>query len=205
MTGFPERLVEGYRAFRTTRLAGDADRYRSLAEGGQRPQIMIVGCCDSRAAPETIFSAAPGELFVHRNVGNLVPPHAPDGNYHGTSAAIEFAVTELAVRHIVVMGHGRCGGVSAFLAGAANAGDYIGRWISLMAPARQMVDEREPVGRQQAMEYASVRQSIANLATFPFVAERLATGAIRLHGAWFDIAVGELRVLDPQSSAFAAA
>jgi len=163
---------------------------------------MIVGCCDSRAAPETVFDAAPGELFVHRNVANLVPPHAPDGAYHGTSAAIEYAVTALGVRHVVVMGHGRCGGVAAFLDRAQPVGDFIGKWISLIAPAEPLVVAAAEAERQQAMEFASVRLSLANLATFPFVQDRLANGSLTLHGAWFDIGSGELKVLDPATGAF---
>ena len=129
MADFPQRLTDGYRAFRSGRFAADAERYRRLAERGQQPAIMVIGCCDSRAAPETVFDAAPGELFVHRNVANLVPPYSPDGHQHGTSAAIEYAVTALVVRHVVVMGHGRCGGVAAFLDGKPPGGDFIGRGL----------------------------------------------------------------------------
>ncbi len=201
MKEFPSRLIEGYRSFTETRLAADAARYRSLAERGQRPEIMIIGCCDSRAAPETIFDAAPGEMFVLRNVANLVPPFEEAGGHHGTSAAIEFGVTELAVRHLVVMGHGSCGGVSAFLSGAAPGGHFIGEWIALMAPAADKA-ETGIADRQRAMEYASVRQSIENLSTFPFVRDRVGSGSLLLHGAWFGIATGELKVLDPVSRAF---
>jgi len=150
MSDFPQHLIDGYSAFRANRLTADAARYRQLAERGQRPDVMIVGCCDSRAAPETVFDAAPGELFVHRNVANLIPPYDPDGSYHGTSAALEFAVSGLEVRHIVVMGHGRCGGVAAFLAGIPAGGDFVGKWISLMSPAAELIaesadDAAEPV------------------------------------------------------------
>ncbi len=204
MTDFPTRLTDGYRAFRSTRLAADAARYRELAERGQRPEIMIVGCCDSRAAPETIFDAAPGEMFVHRNVANLIPPYEDAGGHHGTSAAIEFGVTGLAVRQLVIMGHGRCGGVAAFLEGTGAPADFIGPWIALMAPAKRWVaeDAREAVERQRQMEFASVRQSLVNLMTFPFIRERVADGRLTLHGAWFDIASGELRVFDPASARF---
>ena len=151
-------------------------------------------------APETIFDAAPGEMFVHRNIANLVPPFEEAGGHHGTSAAIEFGVMALAVRHLVVMGHGQCGGVAAFLGGSGPGGHFIGEWIALMAPATDKIDAT--ADRQRAMEYASVRQSIENLATFPFVRERVAAGALALHGAWFGIATGELRVLDPVSGTF---
>ena len=115
MTDFPDTLLQGYSRFMTGRYAEERARYRTLAETGQKPTTLIIACCDSRAAPETIFNAGPGELFVIRNVANLVPPYAPDGEHHSTSAALEFAVQSLRVKHIVVMGHGRCGGISAAL------------------------------------------------------------------------------------------
>jgi carbonic anhydrase len=199
MTGFPERLTSGYSAFRTERLPGDRDRYRRLAERGQKPEIMIVACCDSRSAPETIFDAAPGELFVHRNVANLVPPFDADGHQHGTSAAIEFAVTGLKVRHIVIMGHGRCGGVDAFLSDRPlGETDFIGRWIGLLEPAAKLIADDPVAGsaRQRALEFASIRQGLTNLRTFPWIAKAESAGALSLHGAWFDISTGELHVLD---------
>lgn len=200
----PARLLQGYGAFRENRLAVDRARYRALAETGQRPEIMLIACCDSRAAPETIFDAAPGEMFVVRNVANLVPPHDPDGAYHGTSAAIEFAVLALEVRHIVVMGHGRCGGIAAWLSGRENAGDYIGKWMSLVAPAAALLAEApsDTTAHRRALEFASIRQTVANLATFPYVRERATAGTLSLHGAWFDISTGELFALDQVSRTF---
>ena len=204
MIGFPQRLLDGYGGFRARRLPADAAHYRELAERGQQPEIMIVGCCDSRAAPETVFETAPGELFVHRNVANLVPPHDPDGAYHGTSAAIEFAVTGLKVRHIVVMGHGRCGGVAAFLAGSPAGGDFIGKWISLMSPAAALIaaSAGDAAERQRAMEFASIRTSLDNLAAFPFVRAQRDAGHLALHGAWFDISTGALLILDRTAGHF---
>jgi len=207
MTGFPERLTSGYAAFRDGRLAADRDRYRRLAERGQRPEIMIVACCDSRSAPETIFDAAPGEMFVHRNVANLVPPFDADGHQHGTSAALEFGVTALKVRHLVIMGHGRCGGVDAFLTKRPMDGtDFIGPWIGLLSPAAELIAD-DPVAefeRQRALEFASIRQGIVNLRSFPWIAAAENDGALALHGAWFDIGTGELLTLDEASGAFAA-
>ena len=204
MSDFPQHLIDGYSAFRANRLTADAARYRQLAERGQRPDVMIVGCCDSRAAPETVFDAAPGELFVHRNVANLIPPYDPDGSYHGTSAALEFAVSGLEVRHIVVMGHGRCGGVAAFLAGIPAGGDFVGKWISLMSPAAELIAESadDAAERQRAMEFASIRKSLDNLGTFPFVREGLDAGLLALHGAWFDISTGALLILDRAAGEF---
>ena len=116
MSGIPRSLFEGYVAFKYGKLRSERARYRELAARGQKPEVMLIGCCDSRAAPETIFDASPGELFVVRNVANLVPPYEPDGEYHSTSAALEFGVQALKVKHIVVMGHARCGGIAAALA-----------------------------------------------------------------------------------------
>lgn len=138
---FPQRLLEGYRAFRRHRMPEEQHRYRALAETGQRPETMIIGCCDSRVSPEVIFDARPGELFVVRNVANLVPPYSPSGLTHGVSAAIEFAVAALKVKHIVVLGHARCGGIRAFAEQDAplSPGDFIGKWMALIEPAAKAV------------------------------------------------------------------
>jgi carbonic anhydrase len=200
---FPERLLAGYDSFRANRLPDDSARYRILADAGQRPQVMVIACSDSRAAPETIFDASPGEIFVVRNVANLVPPYNPDGHYHGTSAAIEFAVAHLKVRHIVVMGHGRCGGISAYLDGKADPGDFIDQWISLLTPAAaSLSDELDEKARERALEFASIRQGIDNLKSFPMIASLASIGEIELHGAWFDISTGELFVLDRARGTF---
>src|SRR4029079_18666833 len=129
---FPRRLLEGYASFRSGRYAAEKERYRRLGEGQQKPSIMMIACCDSRAAPETIFDAGPGEIFVVRNVANLVPPYAPDGRHHSTSAALEFAVLQLGVKHIVIMGHGRCGGIRAIIepGDPLSTGDFIGKWLA---------------------------------------------------------------------------
>ncbi len=202
-------LVEGYRRFLATRYAQEAALYRELAETGQAPKTMVIACCDSRADPATIFSAGPGQLFIVRNVANLVPPFEPHGDYHGTSAALEFAVTGLAVETIVVMGHARCGGVAAYLNGiydrTAPRG-MIGRWMSLLNAARTdalRAAAGAPIEAQQlALEQASIRHSIENLQTFPFIRERLDDGRLRLRGAYFDIADGRLLALDPESGRF---
>ncbi|MCE1235539.1 MAG: carbonic anhydrase [Hyphomicrobiales bacterium] len=198
----PDRLVEGYRAFRAGRYLVENDRYRHLAETGQKPETMIIACCDSRAAPEMIFDAPPGELFVVRNVANLVPPYAPDDDYHGTSAALEFAVMGLRVKNIVVMGHGRCGGIAAALKEDAvplSPGDFIGKWISLLEkPVAECLGcgDAEPAERHRRLERLSVANSLANLRTFPCISALEQTGRLALWGAWFDIALGELHVLD---------
>jgi carbonic anhydrase len=208
MIGFPTRLLDGYRAFRSMRLPMEQSRFRELAERGQSPEIMVIGCCDSRVAPEVIFDARPGELFVVRNIANLVPPYSPDGEYHGISAALEFAVVELKVKHIVVLGHAHCGGVRAFAEEAEplSPGDFIGKWMSLMAPAAAKVGPRgtlplvEYLGR---LERASILFSLDNLLTFPRLRSRIETNALTLHGAYFGVATGMLSVLDRATGEFA--
>ncbi len=191
------------------RYSAESARYRSLAREGQSPETMVIACCDSRAAPETIFDSGPGELFVVRNVANLVPPYAPDEYHHGTSAALEFAVQSLKVKNIVVMGHGRCGGIGAALNPSAeplSPGDFIGRWMSLVAPAAEAVAGNKlltPAERQTALERISIRFQVENLRSFPCVRILEQKGKLTLHGAWFDISSGELWVMDPNTGDFA--
>lgn len=207
MTFFPQRLVDGYRAFLSERLPVEQTRFRELAERGQAPEIMVIGCCDSRVAPEAIFDAGPGELFVVRNVANLVPPYAPDGAYHGVSAALEFAVAALKVKHIVVLGHARCGGVQAFAEDAAplSPGDFIGKWMELMAPAVAKAGPRDGAAFADwltRLEQASVANSLDNLMTFPRLRKLVERGDITLHGAYFGVATGKLFVRDPTTGEF---
>lgn len=189
----PEDLLAGYRRFRSGSYRDHAARFEALGDG-QNPDVMLIACCDSRAEPAQIFDAAPGELFVVRNVANLVPPCEDDGGRHGVSAALEFAVTSLEVEHIVVMGHGGCGGVAASLA-AADAqpvGKFIAPWVDLLDVARDAVLASGVENPQRALEFAGVTQSLVNLMSFPFVTERVADGRLHLHGAWFAIFSGEL-------------
>ncbi|MDQ6432596.1 carbonic anhydrase [Mesorhizobium sp. LHD-90] len=208
MTDLPDHLLAGYRSFMKGRYASETDKWRTLAREGQSPETMVIACCDSRAAPEVIFDSGPGELFVVRNVANLVPPYAPDGEFHSTSAALEFAVQVLKVKNIVVIGHGRCGGIRAALSPAAaplSPGDFIGRWMSLLGPAAESVTSNAlstQSERQTALERISVRYSIANLRTFPCISILEGKGKITLCGAWFDISTGELWVMNRQTGDF---
>lgn len=208
MSSFPSTLLSGYRNFMSGRYIDQRERYRVLAEQGQKPHTLVVACCDSRAAPEMIFDADPGELFVVRNVANMVPPYEPDGQYHSTSAALEFAVQALRVKDIIVMGHGRCGGISAALdpnSEPLSPGDFIGKWMNLVAPAAEQIQGNSvmtAVERQTALERISIRNSISNLRTFPCVKILEERGKLRIHGAWFDISNGELWVMDPQTRDF---
>jgi carbonic anhydrase len=204
---FPQRLIDGYGAFANGRLQSEQHRYRELAEHGQTPEIMVIGCCDSRVSPEVIFDARPGELFVVRNVANLVPPFETQGAYHGVSAALEFGVAALKVKHIVVLGHAHCGGVKAFAEDAEplSPGDFIGRWMSLMAPAAEKVGPRGSRSREEyieQMEKASIVNTLDNLMTFPRVRTLVERSAILLHGAYFGVASGELSVLDKETGEF---
>jgi carbonic anhydrase len=207
----PERLVSGYEAFLGGRFTLDQDRFRHLAEAGQKPRIMLIGCCDSRVPPDVIFDAEPGELFIVRNVANLVPPYGPNDDLHGTSAALEFGVIGLGVEHIVVMGHSGCGGVRAFVRGEATAGhaplspsDFIGKWISLINTAAARIEPAAaPLGDYiERLALASIVQGLANLRTFPWIAEREQQGKLGLHGAYFGISRGALLALDEVSGRF---
>lgn len=207
--GVPTRLIDGYRAFLDTRLPVELSRYQKLAESGQHPEVMIIGCCDSRVSPEVIFDAHPGELFVVRNVANLVPPYSPSGFTHGISAALEFAVQSLKVKHIVVMGHSRCGGIRAFVEHRSRPlrGDFIDNWMSLIAPAADRLDDHEGPACPDyltRLEQASIVATLDNLKTFPWIRSRLETGELQLLGAYFDVATGMLATYDPASSAFTA-
>lgn len=208
MTVFPERLLTGYRNFMAAPYVEERERYRNLAQTGQKPQTMVIACCDSRAAPETIFNAKPGELFVVRNVANLVPPFTPDGEHHGTSAALEFAVQALKVKDIIVLGHGRCGGIQAALNPGSeplSQGDFIGRWMNILKPVAEEMQGYSALTateRQTALERISIRNAIRNLMTFPWISTLCEDGALSLHGAWFDISTGELWVMNGETGDF---
>ncbi len=208
MQRFPKQLLNGYNNFMSGRYSEQQQRYKALAETGQQPKTLVIACCDSRAAPETIFDSGPGELFVVRNVANMMPPYEPDGHYHSTSAALEFAVQALKVSDIVVMGHGRCGGIKAALDPSAeplSPGDFIGRWMNLLKPAAEQIQSNEMMTageRQRALERVSIRNSLANLRTFPCVQILEQRGKLQLHGAWFDISTGELWIMDAKTGDF---
>ena len=207
MTTFPEHLLEGYKAFATQRLPTEQTRYRELSVKGQFPEVMVIGCCDSRVSPEVIFDVGPGELFVVRNIANLVPVYQPDGNAHGVSAALEYAVTVLKVKHIVVLGHAQCGGIRAFVdkIEPLTPGDFIGRWMQMFIKPGEVVEQRDHESMAQfveRIEKAAVFRSLENLMTFPFVRKAVEAGQMRLHGAYFGVAEGSLFVLDKVAKEF---
>jgi carbonic anhydrase len=208
MTRFSD-LIAGYRHFHAIEWQTERERWSELAEG-QSPKVMVIACSDSRVEPAVIFNARPGEMFVVRNVAALAPPYETTPGKHGVSAALEFAVTQLEVEEIVVMGHGLCGGCAAALTGQFDdappgEGQFIANWVSLLEEARQDVVARHPELDRTAfveMELEAVRVSLANLRSFPFVAEREKAGKLALHGCHFSIAEGKLYLLDEAEGVF---
>lgn len=203
-------LLEGYETFLSGRFQRERQRFHELAERGQHPHTLVIGCCDSRVTPEEIFDAEPGEIFDVRNVANLVPPHASNNYHHGSWAAIDYAVSNLRVSHIVVLGHARCGGVRAFLENqlgeaARDEEDYIGNWISMLAPAARAIAPA-PATFDQAysdrLARESIRRGLANLRTFEKVAAAERAGRLALHGAYFSIEDASLFALDESSGDF---
>lgn len=197
MTDATDPLFSGYRRFREGHWAEAKAEYEALAADGQTPHTLVIACSDSRADPALIFDAAPGQLFTVRNVANLAPPYAPDGDLHGVSAALEFGVKVLKVRRIVVMGHAHCGGVAAMRSGAPDGcRDFLAPWIAQGEPTvRRVAEAVEPDEIERAAEEAVVRLSLDNLRTFPWIAEREAAGELELVGLHFGIADGLLRRL----------
>jgi carbonic anhydrase len=203
------KLIEGYRRFRETDWQAERERWSELAEG-QSPKVMILACADSRVDPAHIFDARPGEIFVARNIAALAPPYETSSGFHGVSAALEFAVTQLEVGEILVMGHGLCGGCAAALTGQFDdtepgEGHFIADWVRMLAGARDGVRARHAELDRAAfrdMEREAVKVSLANLRTFPWIAERERAGSLRLHGAHFSISEGILYVLDEAKDEF---
>ncbi len=209
MSSFPENLSDRYRRFRHRHFVPHADDYEELATYGQNPEVMVISCCDSRVDPETIFSALPGELFVARNVANLVPPYETGGKFHGVSTAIEFAALNLRVKHLVIMGHSGCGGVKAALdqsAAIQTEAQFISRWMSMLDDARLRVVSAHQMApqavKQALLEKEGIKTSIKNLRTFPFIRDLEDKGRLSLHGAYFDIATGTLSVLNHSRGEF---
>ncbi|MEX0838114.1 MAG: carbonic anhydrase [Parvibaculum sp.] len=205
-----DSLIDGYRAFRAGAYKQNEARYQALAARRQRPKAMIIACCDSRADPAMIFSSDPGELFVVRNVANLVPPYQPDGNYHGTSAALEFGINALEITEIIVMGHASCGGIEALYdagCGHPPEGEFISAWMSLATGVETAVREAhgdlDKAALLRLMEQRAVVQSLEMLRTFPFVAKREADGRLRLHGWFYGIGSGKLSIYDAKTDRFA--
>lgn len=206
----PPSLVARYQGWKATGYAENKTWYKRLASEGQHPRALIISCCDSRVHVTSIFGADEGEFFIHRNIANMVPPYAPDGQLHGTSAAIEYAVTALKVANIIVLGHSTCGGVRGFYEMAtgnapelADGSSFVGNWIKILQPGYDRIkDSCSGDECVAALEKEAVKVSLDNLMTFPFVAEAVAREALTLHGLWNDIGEGALWWYDPESDGF---
>ena len=206
----PAFLVRRYQSWKATTYVENRAWFQRLAEDGQRPRAMVISCCDSRVHVTSIFGAETGEFFIHRNIANLVPPYEPDGDHHGTSAAVEFAVKSLKVAHILVLGHSGCGGVQGcidMVSGAApeleEKGSFVGRWMDILRPACEDTAGIDDAAlRQRTLEQKSVLVSIENLLSFPFIAQAVADEKLSLHGLWTDISSGGLEMFDPETDGF---
>lgn len=212
MTLLPDHLVDRYRRFKVRQFSANQEHYEELASFGQSPEIMVISCCDSRVDPETIFSALPGELFVVRNVANLVPPFETTGRFHGVSAALEFAALNLRVKHIIVIGHSGCGGIRACLeqdAARQSEARFISNWMSMLDGASEAIRDRmqgrPAADMRAALEREGIKASLANLRSFPCIQTLEGRGRLGLHGAHFDIATGTLSVLNSATGEFTAA
>ncbi len=207
----PAYLQQRYLGWRATTYQENRAWYRRLSEGGQHPRAMVISCCDSRVHVTSIFGADEGEFFIHRNVGNLVPPYSPDGAYHGTSAAVEYAVTALKVAHLIVLGHSNCGGVKGCLdmcSGHAPEleakSSFVGRWMDILRPGYDRVAHLPLGERAQALEKEAVVGSLENLLSFPFVQAEVEADNLTLHGLWSDTGAGGLSHYDPAQGGFVA-
>lgn len=202
------KLVDGYARFRDQYYAERRERFQALLKGGQKPRIALIACSDSRIDPAVVLGVEPGELFVVRNVAALVPPCESGGTYHGTSAALEFAVNHLKVSEVIVFGHAHCGGIRSLVEGAdaPPATEFVSAWTSIVGAAYRRVLATQPHAsievRQRACEQNAVLVSLENLTTFPFIRERLGAGSLRLHGWYFDLGTAELFRYDPLTSRF---
>ncbi len=207
----PAYLVQRFHGWRATTYQDNKAWYRRLAESGQHPRAMVISCCDSRVHVTSIFGADEGEFFIHRNIASLVPPHNPDGERHGTSAAVEYAVTSLGVAHIVVLGHSNCGGVKGCLdmcCGLApeleEKTSFVGRWMDILRPGFARIANLPADQMLRALEKEAVVVSLENLLTFPFVRAAVEDDRLTLHGLWTNTGEGELEQFDPQKHEFAA-
>lgn len=207
----PSYLVQRYQGWKATTYTENQAWYRRLATG-QNPRAMVISCCDSRVHVTSIFGADQGEFFIHRNIANLVPPFAPDGDHHGTSAAVEYAVKALGVAHILVLGHSNCGGVQGCIdmcKGDApqleEKTSFVGRWLDILRPGYERVSsDSDPETIALRLEKEAVLTSLENLIQFPFVSERVEAGELTLHGLWNDIGNGGLEAYDPKTGQFVA-
>lgn len=205
----PAYLISRFHGWRATTYQDNKAWFRRLAQSGQHPRAMVISCCDSRVHVTSIFGADEGEFFIHRNVANLVPPYNPDGEYHGTSAAVEYAVTSIGVAHIVVLGHSNCGGVkgchdmcSGYAPELEMKSSFVGRWMDILRPGYDRITLTKPEDPLRALEKEAVLISLENLMTFPFVRAAVEDDRLTLHGLWTDTGEGGLEQFDPSRDGF---
>ncbi|MBL6762247.1 MAG: carbonic anhydrase [PS1 clade bacterium] len=208
VSSLPASFVARFKQWKQSGYAEQAEHYATLAEG-QSPQAMVISCCDSRVLSTEIFNAPAGTFFIHRNIANLVPPYAPNSDFHGTAAAVEYAVKALKVPHLIIMGHSACGGVQACYdlcegeAAPEDSGfEFVGHWLDVLRPAYARVSGADDAARAVSMGHQGVIGSLENLMGYPFVADAVAAGTLSLHGLWHDIGPGELYELSPESNRF---
>tara|TARA_B110000977_G_scaffold174560_1_gene228506 strand:+ start:56 stop:703 length:648 start_codon:yes stop_codon:yes gene_type:complete len=207
----PAPLVDGYQSWKKDGFERQSSRYSDLAENGQNPSALVISCCDSRVQATEIFGAQSGEFFLHRNVANLVPPYAPNSDFHGTSAAVEYAVKALKVKHLIVLGHSQCGGVQACydmctngVAAEQSDFEFVGHWLEMLRPAYERVGASEETSRVVEMGQQGVLGSLENLMSFPFVTDAVTSGVLSLHGLWHDIGSGNLFAYNSGADVFEA-
>ncbi|MBK0325689.1 carbonic anhydrase [Rhodobacteraceae bacterium F11138] len=206
----PAYLVQRYHGWKATSYAENSGWYRRLANEGQRPRAMVISCCDSRVHVTSIFGADRGEFFIHRNIANLVPPYEPDGDHHGTSATVEYAVEVLKVAHLIVLGHSQCGGVAGCIEMCKGKApeleakeSFVGRWMDILRPKYDLISDIEDEKEQaRQLEKQAVVASLENLMNFPFVASAIDNDELSLHGLWTDIGEGGLECYDPAKNMF---
>lgn len=207
----PDYLVRRYHGWKATTYQDNKGWFQHLAEDGQHPRCMVISCCDSRVHVTSIFGADQGEFFIHRNIANLVPPHNPDGHHHGTSAAVEYAVTALKINQLIVLGHSGCGGVQGcydMCSGHApeleSKDSFVGRWMDILRPSFEELPDGDDAERVRLLEQNSVVTSMRNLMTFPYVKDAMDGGRLSLHGLWVDISSGALLQFHPETRTFTA-
>lgn len=193
-----EKLLKGYQTFREKYVQGDASVMQSLSHHGQNPDFMVVACCDSRVDPAVVLQCEPGDMFVVRNVANIVPGYEKDQSYHGTSAALEFGINYLKVKHLILLGHSQCGGIQALLDDSlAKDSDFITKWVSVL----KTEDHDEALSVDECAK-ASLKQSHQNCMSFPWIKDKVERGELRIHLWFFDIKAGELFSYSPEADAF---
>jgi carbonic anhydrase len=211
---FPPALSQAYQVWKQNSFPAQEAAFTTLARDGQAPDFMVISCCDSRVLPTDIFGAGAGDMFVHRNIANLVPAYAaPSGDSaveaHGTSAALEYGVCALKVAHVLVLGHAQCGGVQGChdMCKAGKIGSefdlpLVGAWLEVMRPVYEQMAENHGAIDLDEMGRQSIVHSLNNLLTFPFIAEAVAAGKLGVHGAWYDISTGALLAYNRRTDSF---